>query len=149
MNMPKARRKILQLGLVTLAIAALAACSFDVSTAHISSLKLTKEKNGANEVSSFGPHEAIFAYGEVANVPSKVTVKWRLITEKVEGQPDNGAVPGMDKSFELPGDGTSNYDLSPSEAGWPPGKYKIEFSMLNESGVQKDQKVAAFTVSGG
>jgi ABC-type oligopeptide transport system substrate-binding subunit len=148
MNVEKAR-KLLLLGVVTLAVAALAACSFSVSTAHISSLKVTKEKDGTNETNSFGPHESIFAQGEVANVPSKVTVKWRLITEKVEGQPANAAVPGMDKSFELPADGTSSYHLSPSEAGWPPGKYKIEFSMLNENGEQKDQKIAPFTVSGG
>lgn len=146
MNVEKARN-VLSLGAIMLAVAAIAACSF--TTAHISSLVLSKDKAGTQETSNFGLKDPIFAKATVSNVPSKVTLKWRLITEKVEGQPDNAPVSALDRSFELPGDGTSTYDLSAPDAGWPPGKYRIELSMLVESGEQKDQKTASFTISGG
>ncbi|HKC62143.1 MAG TPA: hypothetical protein VKB86_00830, partial [Pyrinomonadaceae bacterium] len=92
--------------------------------------------------------DTIYAKAIVSNVPSKVTVKMRFITEKVEGQPENAPVEQFDKSFDLPGDGFVTYYVSPPTAGWPPGKYRIEASMFIESGEQKDKKTASFTVSG-
>jgi hypothetical protein len=146
-NLHKARN-ILLLIAILLATAALAACNFSVSTSNISSLKLAKDKDISAETSTFGPHDTIFARGTVSNVSGKVTLKWRLITVKVEGQPDNAPVTNLDKSFDLAGDGESTYDLSAPTAGWPPGQYKIELHMLVESGDEKDQKSAAFTITG-
>lgn len=122
------------------------ACSF--TTANISSLKLSQDKEGKTEASSFGPHDTVYARAVVSNVPSKVTVKLRFITEKVEGQTENAPVPQFDKSFDLPRDGEVTYFVSPPPAGWPAGKYRIEASMFIESGEQKDQKTASFDVSG-
>jgi hypothetical protein len=48
---------------------------------------------------------------------------------------------------ELPGSGTATFTFTPPPDGWPKGKYKLEVSMLNEEGQQKDQKTASFTVS--
>ncbi|MDQ3821321.1 MAG: hypothetical protein M3362_27075, partial [Acidobacteriota bacterium] len=131
---------------ILLALSLVSSCSF--TTAHISSLKLSKDKEGNTEATSFAPRDTIYAKATVSNVPSKVTVKFRFITEKVEGQPENAAVEQFDKSYDLPSDGFATYYLSPPNAGWPPGKYRIEASMFTESGEQKDQKSAAFTVSG-
>jgi len=134
---------------VFVAISALAlasACSF--TTAHISSLKLGKDKDVTNETTSFGSNDTIYAVARVSNVPSKVTVKVNLILEKVEGQPENLLNPGTEKSFDVPSDASVRYWLSPPPGGWPPGKYRIEARMFNESGEQKDQKTATFTVSG-
>ena len=139
-------RKLYLAFAVTLALALTSACSF--TTAHISSLKLSKDKEGNTETTSFAPHDTIYAKATVSNVPSKVTVKLRFITEKVEGQPENAPVEQFDKSFDLPSDGVVTYYVSPPTAGWPPGKYRIEASMFIESGEQKDQKTATFTVSG-
>jgi hypothetical protein len=138
-------RLCLALGLGMILITA-SACSF--TTAHISSLKLTQDREGKTEASSFGPHDTIYARALVSNVPSKVTVKLRFITEKVQGQPENAPVTQFDKSFDLPKDGEVTYFVSPPPVGWPAGKYRIEASMLIESGEQKDQKTATFTVSG-
>jgi hypothetical protein len=123
------------------------ACSF--TTANIRSLKLSKDKEGTTEASTFAPKDSIYALAIVSNVPSKVTLKFRLITEKVEGQPENAPVPKFDTSVDLPSDGIGTYSLTPPPAGWPAGKYRIDVSMLIESGEQKDQKSATFTVSGG
>ncbi len=120
------------------------ACSF--TTANISSLKLSKEKGSTSESSTFAPGETIYARATVSNVPSKVTLKLRFITEDVEGQPKNAPVPSFDKSFELPGDGYVDYYVSPPPEGWPAGKYRIETTMHIESGEQKDQEAATFTV---
>jgi hypothetical protein len=122
------------------------ACSF--TTAHISSLKLSKDKEGNTEASTFAPGDSIYALAPVSNVPSKVTLKFRLITEKVEGQPENAPVTKFDTSIDMPSDGVGTFSLTPPSAGWPAGKYRIDVSMLIESGEQKDQKSAAFTVSG-
>jgi hypothetical protein len=121
------------------------ACSF--TTANIRSLKLSQDKEGKTETSSFKPQDTIYARAVISNVPSKVTVKLRFITEKVEGQTENAAVPQFDKSFDLPSDGDVTYFVSPPPAGWPVGKYRIEATMFIESGEQKDQKTASFDVS--
>jgi hypothetical protein len=113
-----------------LILAAASGCSF--TTANISSLKLSKSEDGSNETTTFAPGDMIYAKANVSNVPSKITLKWQLFTEKVEGQPENG---------------TGTYTLTPSPRGWPPGNYRIDVSMLIESGEQKDQKSIKFTVA--
>lgn len=138
------RRWSLVVGAV-LMLAVASACSF--TTANISSLKLSKDKEGTTETTDFAPSDSIYAKATVSNVPSKVTLKFRVITEDVEGQPKNAPVPNFDKSFDVPSDGYVTYSLTPPPAGWPAGKYKIDVAMLIESGEQKDQETASFTVS--
>lgn len=130
---------------IMLILTTASACSF--TTANISSLKLSKDKEGTSETSTFAPSDNIYAIATVSNVPSKVTLKFRLFTEDVEGQPKNEPVPKFDTSIEMPSSGYGTYSLSPPPAGWPAGKYRIEVAMLIESGEQKDQETATFTVS--
>ena len=130
-----------------LMLAAAGGCKFSFTTANISSLKLSKDEEGKNEASSFGPGETVYAIATVSNVPSKVTLKFRFITENVQGQPANAPVEAFDRSFDVPRDGYVRYFVSPPPRGWPPGKYRIEVAMLTGSGEQKDQESATFTVS--
>ena len=130
---------------VAVLLAITSACSF--TTANISSLKLSKDKEGKTETTSYAPSETIYAKATVSNVPSKVTLKFRVFTDDVEGQPKNAPVPNFDKSFEIPNDGYVDYYLSPPPAGWPVGKYRIDVTMHVESGEQKDQETTSFTVS--
>jgi len=138
-------QQALVVGMALLLVGAAAACSF--TTANISSLKLTKEKGGTSEANTFAPSETIYARATVSNVPSKVTLKIQFITEDVEGQTKNAAVPSFDKSFDLPSDGYVDYYVSPPPQGWPVGKYKIAVTMHIDSGEQKDQEEATFTVA--
>jgi hypothetical protein len=126
------------------AVAAVAACS--VSTAHLTDLKVGKDKDISTPVSTFAPTDTIYASSGVANTPSKVTLQWHLIAEKVTGQSPNFEIPQVAKSFDLDSDGTSTYDLSPPSAGWPTGTYEIKVDMLVD-GQQKDEKTAEFTVA--
>jgi len=129
-----------------LLLVAASACSFNMTTANISSLKLGKDKGVAQETSSFGADDTVYAVAEISNVPGKVKVTGRLVVDDVPGQ-QSGPIPGLSKTLDLPGSGTADFTFSPPAAGWPKGKYKMEVLMLNEDGEQKDQKSASFTVS--
>jgi hypothetical protein len=126
------------------ALAALSACSF--TTAHISDFSLSKDEAGKNPTTKFGPLDTFYARAVVSNVPSKVTLKWRFFVDKVEGQKDNSPLQDFDRSFDLPTDGQSTYHLSPPNAGWPPGTYRIEVGMFTDGGEEKDHKAASFSV---
>jgi hypothetical protein len=126
-----------------LAIAALA-CS--ATTANISSLKMGKDKNVSQETSSFGANDPIYAVATISNVPGKVKVKGRLVFEDVPGQ-QTGPVPGLEKTLDLPGNGTATYSFTPPPDGWAKGKYKVEVILMTEEGEQKDQKSSSFTIS--
>jgi hypothetical protein len=134
--------------IVTIAgIAAIPGCNF--TTANISSFVVSKDKQGTQAATRFNPHETIYAKAIVSNVPSKVTVKWRVVAVKVEGEKENSPIEGLERSFDLPSDGISSYQLSPPVNGIPVGTYKIEAHMLTESGEEKDLKSATVTVAGG
>ncbi|HEY3104571.1 MAG TPA: hypothetical protein VGJ69_13345 [Pyrinomonadaceae bacterium] len=128
-----------------LALAAFAlSCSF--STAHVSSLKVGKDRAISQEASSFEPNDTVYAVATVSNAPGKVKVKGRLVVEDVPGQ-QTGPIPGLEKTLDLEGSGTATFTFTPPPDGWPKGKYKIEAVMMNEKGEQKDQKSASFSVS--
>ena len=123
-----------------LLIALAAACSFSASTANISGLKLSKDKAATTETSTFAPNDTVYAVATIGNSPGKVKVKGRLVIEADPGEK------GPEDTVELPGSGTATFTFTPPASGFPPGKYKIEVTMMNENGEQKDQKTASFTV---
>jgi hypothetical protein len=141
------RHKLKIIVALSLILMAASACKFSFTTANISSLKTFKDKEGKTETNTFSPRDTIHAIATVSNVPDKVTLKWRFLTENVEGQPSGLSVPGTELTFEAKGNGNASYDLSPPTRGWPAGTYKIEVSMLIESGEQKDQKTTNITVT--
>ena len=127
-----------------LLLAVVLACN--VSTANLSSVKISKDKTASSETSSFGPNDTVYAVGTVANAPGKVKVKGLLAFEDVEGQ-KQGPIPGLEKTLELEGSGTATYTFSPPPDGWPKGKYKIEVILLDDAGAEKDKKSGTFSVS--
>ena len=128
-------------GLVLLAVVA---CS--MSTANLSGLKIGKDKAVSSESSSFGPNDTVYAIGTVSNAPGKVKVKGLLAFEDVAGQ-TKGPIPGLEKTLDLDGSGTATYTFTPPPDGWPKGTYKIEVTLMDDSGQQKDQKSTTFSVS--
>jgi len=119
------------------------ACS--MSSANLSSVKISKDKSGSPETSTFGPNDTIYAVGTASNAPGKVKVKGALAFDDVEGQKP-GPIPGLEKTLDLEGSGTATYTFTPPPDGWPKGKYKVEVTLMDDSGQQKDQKTASFTV---
>ena len=128
----------------TLLLAIVVACS--MSTANLSGLKVGKDKSVSSETSNFGPNDTVYAIGTVANAPGAVKVKGLLAFEDVAGQTP-GPIPGLEKTLDLPGSGTATFTFTPPPDGWPKGKYKIEVTLTDDSGAQKDQKAATFSVS--
>jgi len=122
----------------------LLACN--LSTVRLSSLKIGKDKAVSSESSTFEPNQTVYVIGEVSNAPGKVKVKGLLAIEDVEGQKP-GPIPGLEKTLELDGSGTATYSFTPPPEGWPKGKYKIEVTLMDDSGAQKDQKSETFTAS--
>lgn len=135
----KTPRSILVVSLGLL-MALVAACSFSASTANISGLKLGKDKAATTETSTFAPNDTVYAVATIGNSPGKVKVKGRLVIEADPGEK------GPEDTVELPSSGTATFTFTPPASGFPPGKYKIEVTMMNENGEQKDQKTASFTV---
>lgn len=125
-------------------LVAVLACNF--STTNLSSLKLGKDKTVSAEASKFGPSDTVYAVATVANAPGKVKVKGVLNFEDVPGK-TKGPIEGWEKTLELDGSGTATYTLSPPTDGWPKGTYKLDVTLTNESGRQKDQKSATFSIS--
>jgi hypothetical protein len=140
--MPKFNYKFaLASGLLLMVILA---CS--ATTANLSSVKVSKDKSGSPETSSFAAEDTIYVVGTVSNAPGKVKVKGALAFEDVEGQKP-GPIPGLEKTLDLEGSGTATYTFTPPPSGWPAGKYKVEVTLIDDSGKQQDQKSASFTIS--
>jgi hypothetical protein len=140
------KTRITFFGICALAAAfvVLQACSF--STANMSSLKTSTDKDGKNASSNFKGGDTLYAQAEIANSMSKVTVKFALTAEDVKGMTKGDAVKGTDVNVELPSSGTATYTL-PIPAGVPGGTYKLTADMLNDKGEKKDSKTATITVA--
>jgi len=130
-------------GIVALVATMLAACN--VSTSHIGSLQVSKDKDMSAPTATFGAHDPVFAKATADNVAGKVSLNWQLVAENVKGQKPNTAIPQLDKSYDLDSDGNTTYDLTPPDAGWPAGTYQIVVTMMDD-GTQRDRKTAEFTV---
>jgi len=124
--------------------ALLLASACNVSTAHISSLKVGKDKAVTQESATFAPTDTIYAVAEIGNA-GKTKEKGQLSVVDVAGQPA-GPIAGLETSVDLESSGTASFNFSPPTAGWPAGKYKFDVTMMDESGTTKGTKSAEFTV---
>ena len=142
MNLTRKFSVLALLGLLTMA----AACSFNVSTANISGLKMGKDKEMQQVTTTFGVTETIYSAVTISSNPGTVKVKAMLHIVEIEGQKP-GPIPATETTATVEGGGTANFNFSPPNNGWPSGKYKFEALMLNENGEQKDAKSQEFTVN--
>lgn len=122
------------------------ACNFSATTANISKVKIGKDRNINQEATTFEANDPIYVVATISNAPGKVKVKGQMIVESAEGI-SAGPFPGLEKTLDLDGSGTATYSFTPPPSGWPHGKYKVEITMMDDSGAQKDQKSVSFNVS--
>jgi hypothetical protein len=141
--MGKVRRSTL-IGL-TLLLASVAGCKVSCTTANISSLKFSKDKEGKVQAKEFAPADTIYARADISNNPGDVTLQFSVFAESVEGVAENA--PLHSESVKVPGDGYGTYTLEPT-AGWRAGRYRVDVAMMY-NGEQKDKKSDTFTVKGG
>ena len=141
----RTNRVNLALSIGILIVAGLA-CNYSATTANISDLKLSKDKDASQTTTTFAASDTVYAVATVSNAPGKVKVKGLLAVDDVEGE-KAGPIPGLEKTLDLDGSGTATFTFSPPTSGWPKGKYKVEVIMMDDSGQQKDQKSASFSAS--
>ena len=134
---------VLALGLL---MAAVLACS--ATTANISSLKLSSDEEGKNEAKSFKPGDKVYAIAQISNNPGKVQTKFRILYDNVEGENPGALVEGAEKTLEVEGSHPAIFWITLPNRGFRNGRYKLEVSMLTESGEQKDQETTTFDVVG-
>lgn len=121
-----------------------AACN--MSTANLSGLTTSTDKEGKTASSSFKTGDTIYGRAPVANNPGKVKVKFTLTAEDVKGTAKGESLKGTDAEVELEKDGVATYTL-PVVPALPGGKYKLTADMMNEAGEKKDSKSAEITVT--
>lgn len=120
------------------------ACNF--STANLSSLTTSKDKNGNNETSAFEAGDTLYAKAQVSNNPGKVKVKLYLVADNVKKLKAGETLKGSEVTLDIEGDQSANYSV-PVSAGFPPGTYKLNAEMMNESGEKKDSKSTTVTIT--
>ncbi len=113
-------------------------CSF--STANMSSLKVSTDKEGTREATSFKDGDTIFARAQISNNGGKVKVKFYLSSS------DNKPMKETEFSLDVEGDGGATYNVSVVEGMPPAGSYTLHADMINENGEKKDGKTAAIKI---
>ena len=122
------------------------ALACNMSTANMSSLKVSKDKEGKQETTTFKPGETIYAVATISNSPGKTTTKFRLKADEVSGMTKGDVIPGSEVQVELPaGSGTAMYSL-PIPASVKGGTFTLEADMHNETGEKKDGKTSPVTI---
>ena len=136
--------RIMKRSLVPMLGALLLASACNVSTAHINSVKLGKDKAVTTETSTFAPTDTIYAVADIGNA-GKTKEKGQLAVVEVAGQ-QPGPIPGLEVSVDTDSGQNANFNFSPPTAGWPAGKYKFDVTMIDENGTAKGTQSKEFTV---
>lgn len=118
-----------------------------MSTANMSSLTVSKDKDGKQASTSFKSGDTIYSVATISNAPGKVSVKFNLTADDVTGMTKGELVKGSDVNIDLPSSGTATYSL-PIPNGVPSGKYILTADMHNEAGEKKDGKTATLDIQG-
>ncbi|MBS1798125.1 MAG: hypothetical protein JSS81_30205 [Acidobacteria bacterium] len=118
------------------------ACNASFTTANISSLKFGKNDKADPETTSFNVGEKVNAVATVSNSMSKTKVKFKVFFENVSGQ-DKGKEAGA-TDVDLPSSGTAIFYFNPNA----PGDYKVEATLVDESGKEIDKKSGTVNVKG-
>ena len=140
----KISNKFLALTVLAFAFIVLQGCN--VSTANLSSLKTSTDKDGKTESTSFKTGDTLNAKAQVSNNPGKVKVKFYWVAEDVKGQTKGETLKGSEVSTDIEGDKSADYSLtiSPALTG---GTYMLNADMLNEAGEKKGNKSVKVTVT--
>jgi len=134
--------------LISLVVLALVGLACNASTANLSSWKLSTDKDGKNETSSFKTGDTINGRAQVANNGGKVTVKMYMTADDAPGLKKGDTLKGSDVSVEINIYGVALYTL-PIPAGMTAGKYIVTADMINDAGEKKDSKSVNITIAGG
>ena len=113
------RTLVIGMALATLVFASLA-CETSVSTAAISSAKLTSDSAGTAETTTYTPDQTFYLAADLANAPSDTKVKavWYAVD-------DAGTATKLAEK-EIVGSGTPLIFNASNSNAWPTGNYRVE-----------------------
>jgi hypothetical protein len=117
------KKKLSILAAIVMLVSAALACSGSVSTAKITSAKMSADSEGTSATTTFSPDQTFYAIVELANAPSDTKLKAVWTAVEVEGeQPDLL----IDEAEITAGDqNVFTFNLS-NDGLWPAGKYKVD-----------------------
>ena len=123
------KNKLFILAAIVVLVAVTLACGASVSTAKISSAKLSADSEGASATTTFSPDQAFYAIVELANAPSDTKLKAVWTAVEVEGeQPDL-----LIDQTEITAGNENVFTFNLTNDGlWPAGKYKVDI-YLNDT----------------
>jgi len=139
-------KHFLNVVIVAAALFLVTACNF--STANLSSLKTSTDKEGTKETTSFKAGDTIYANAVVSNAMDKNTVKYALIAVESKTTKTGEVMQGTEVTIDMPGSGTANLTL-PVPASFSGGKFNLVADLINEKGEKKDSKSVMITIAPG
>ena len=99
------------------------ACAASVSTAKISSAKMSADSEGTQATTVFSPDQTFYCIVELANAPEDTKLKAVWTAAEVDGEQPNLLI---DQAEVTAGDqNVVTFDLTNSGL-WPVGKYKVD-----------------------
>ena len=115
------------------------ACNASFTTANISSFTFGKNDKAEPATTTFNVGEKVYAVAIVSNAMSKIKVRFKV--ESVSGSQQ----PPLTQEVELASAGRAFLEVTKL----PPGEYKAEAVLFDESGKEIDKKSGTFSVKGG
>ena len=145
------KRRILVKNLIGLSLVAVilftAAFACNMGTTGISSFKVSKDKEGSQESSSFKGGDTLYGRAAVTTASGAIKVKFRIETDDVAGASKGTTVPGSDVTVDLAGDGTATYTVPIPEGAVKGGKYNVIADLMDDKGDKKDSKTSGITIA--
>jgi hypothetical protein len=113
------------------------ACNASFSTANISSFNFSKNESGEPQSTTFNVGEKIYAVANVSNAMGKYKMKFKITP------PDN-SLPPLDKDIDFEGSRPIYLYFN----GPAPGDYKVDATLVDESGKELGKKSGVVNVKG-
>ena len=117
------KNKLFILAAIAMLVSAVLACSGSVSTAKISSAKMSADSEGTQETTVYSQDQTFYCIVELANAPEDTKLKAVWTAAEVDGEQPNLLI---DQAEVTAGDqNVVTFDLTNSGL-WPVGKYKVD-----------------------
>jgi hypothetical protein len=140
----KINYKFITITALAAAFLVLQACSF--SSANMSSLTTSTDKEGKTPATSFKTGDTLYAKAQISNNPGKVKVKYYWVAEDVKGSTKGETLKGSEVSVDIDGDKSADYSL-PISPALSAGTYMLTADMLNDAGEKKGNKSVKVTIT--
>lgn len=133
---------------IGLVLVAFTACSFNFTTARIRGVKVSKDEDGKQEATTFGPGEKVYVIADIGNNVGKMKVKFRVLYDNVTGKDAGATLSGAEKVLDVEGSRPAIFWISLPKENFANGSYKAEVTLLTEDGEEKGKTSATFKVEG-